>query len=469
MTVETRRCQTLVIGAGPGGYVAAIRLGQLGQETILVEKRQLGGVCLNVGCIPSKALISAAKFYEKISQAQKMGISVHGLTIDPEKLQEWKKSIVKKLTGGVAQLCKGNGVDVLHGTARLMGNREAIVTDRKGKELLIRFENAIIATGSRPIEIPAFPFDGEIVIGSSDALSLSRLPGRLLVIGGGYIGLELGIMYRKLGVEVTIVEMMDQLLPGFDPDLVAVVARKLKRSKVKTFLGARAVGFERTAGGARVRIEHEGKEIELETEKILVTVGRRPNTESLGLEAAGVQRDEKGFIPVDERRATNVPGIYAIGDVAGQPMLAHKASKEGEVAAEVIAGRPSAYDVRTVPAVIFTDPEIATAGLTEPEARAAGYDVITGRFNFAANGRAMTNLETDGFVKVVAQRDTKDILGISIVGPEASDLISEAALAVEMCANVEDVALTIHPHPTLPECLMEAAKAAIGEAIHALK
>ncbi len=465
--MQKKNVDALVIGAGPGGYVAAIRLAQLGKKVLLVEKNALGGVCLNVGCIPSKALITAAKTVDKIRKADQMGIIVGDLVVDFPKLISWKDGIVSKLTGGIGSLVKGNGGEILMGTAKFLSPRE-IEVDTPDGPVLIEAENVIIATGSRPIEIPGFKFDGRRVISSSEALSLSALPNRILVIGGGYIGLELGIMYAKLGSSVTVVERMDQVLPGFDPEIVQVIARQLKKLNVNVILNAAAKGWEDGPLCAKVHIEKNGQLMDLDADKILVTVGRKPNTEGFGLDVIGVERDAQGFIKVNNQLKTNVPGVYAIGDVCGQPMLAHKASKDGEVAAEVIAGHPSVQDAKVIPAVVFTDPEIGSAGLSEAEAKAQGFDIIVGKFPFAALGRAMTTGETEGFVKVVADKGSQEILGIHIVGPGASDLIAEGALAIEMGAFVDDLSLTVHAHPTLAEGLMEAAKAALGEAIHAI-
>jgi len=465
--MQKKNVDALVIGAGPGGYVAAIRLAQLGKKTLLVEKNSLGGVCLNVGCIPSKALITAAKTVDKIRKADQMGIIVGDLVIDFPKLISWKDGIVSKLTNGIGTLVKGNGGEILMGTATFRSAREIEVATPDGP-VLVEAENVIIATGSRPIEIPGFKFDGRRVISSTEALSLNEVPNRLLVIGGGYIGLEMGIMYAKLGANVTVVERADQVLPGFDPEIAQVIARQLKKLNVNVVLNATAKGWTDGPLCAKVQIEQNGRITDLDADKILVTVGRKPNTEGIGLEKIGVTIDERGFIKVNNQLKTNVPGVYAIGDVCGQPMLAHKASKDAEVAAEVIAGHPAVQDAKVIPAVVFTDPEIGSAGLSEVEAKEQGFEVIVGKFPFAALGRAMTTGETDGFVKVIADKGTQEILGIHIVGPGASDLIAEGALAIEMGAFIDDLSLTVHAHPTLAEGLMEAAKAAVGEAIHAL-
>jgi len=465
--MTTRKTQALVIGAGPGGYVAAIRLGQLGIQTLVVDKAALGGTCLNVGCIPSKAMITAAKFADKARHAESMGIKVGSVEVDMPGVIRWKDDVVKKLVGGVGTLLKGHGIEVLNGRATFRGPKTVEVMTEKGP-VTVEADHTIIATGSIPLAIPGFVPDGQRIIDSTGALALTSLPNRMVVIGGGYIGLELGTAYAKLGTKVTVLEGTDQLLPGFDPEIAKLIERKLKKLGVEIVLKAKAKGWSEGINGVAVQYEADGGTKTAVCDKVLVTVGRKPYSEGLGLEAAGLTVDAKGFITVDNQMRTQVPGIYCIGDLAGQPMLAHKASREGEVAAEVIAGRPSAMDARTIPAVVFTDPEIATAGIMEHEAKAQGLDVHVGKFPFAALGRALTTQETDGFFKVVLDRKTEEILGVAIVGPNASDLIAEATLAIEMGALFDDLALTIHAHPTLPEGLKEAVLAAKGEAIHAL-
>ena len=461
----------MVIGAGPGGYVAGIRLGQLGKKAVVIEKAAPGGVCLNVGCIPSKALINAAKLYEKASHASEMGITIDNLRIDLGRLQTWKESVVGKLTSGVKQLLKANGCDYLQGTATLLSPRSVRVTrpdsQDEADETVIETENIIIATGSRPVAIPSLPFDHNRIVDSTGALALRELPARLIVVGGGYIGMEIGTLYAKFGSKVTFVEALPSILPGSDAECVQVVARKAKKLGLNILLGAKAQGVTEKGSHAVLTVERNGETIELEADKILVSVGRRPNIENLGLEIAGV-KTVGGFITVDREMRTNVPTIFAIGDVAGQPMLAHKGSREAEVAAEVIAGKPAAMDAQVIPAVVFTDPEIASAGLTAEEADKRGHKVKVGKFPFTALGRAIANLDTDGFAKVVTDAESGQLLGVHIVGNGAGDLISEAAVAIEMGASTADLALTIHPHPTLPEAIMEAAKASLGEAIHIL-
>lgn len=465
--MTTRSTKALVIGGGPGGYVCAIRLAQLGIKPILVEKAALGGTCLTVGCIPSKAVISAAKLADKARHADVMGLRIGEVSVDMPALVRWKDEVVKKLVGGVSQLMKGNGIEVIYGRAAFRSAHEVEVITETGP-VRIHAENVVIATGSVPIEIPGFRPDGNRVLDSTGALELQEVPHRLVVIGGGYIGLELGMAFAKLGSQVSVVEAMEQILPGFDPEIARHLDRKLKKLGIEVYLKARAKGWSEGNGEAIVGIEIEGQAKTLMADKVLVTVGRKPFTGGLNLEGAGLAVDDRGFIPVNEKLQTRVPGIYAIGDVVGQPMLAHKASREGEVAAEVIAGRKAAFDPRCIPAVVFTDPEIATAGLMEPEAKAKGYSIKVGRFPFAALGRALTAGETDGLCKVILDASTEEILGVAIIGPNASDLIAEAALAIEMGAVFTDIAFTIHAHPTLPEALKEAVLAAKNEAIHAL-
>jgi dihydrolipoamide dehydrogenase len=461
-----------VIGAGPGGYVAAIRSAQLGLRTCIIEREFLGGVCLNVGCIPSKAMISAAEFLHKTQhESSVMGITIGSVKLEMKKLKGWKESVSQKMSGGVQQLLKGNKVEIIRGKASFKTKDILKVKSDSGEDLEISSKNFIVATGSRPIEIPGFKFDEKTILSSTGALDLEEVPKKLVVIGGGYIGLEIGGYLNKLGSEVTVLEANDQLLSGVvEPDLVAVVEKKLKKEGVNIKYKAFAKSFETKSGKTVVKAEVEGKMESFECDKVIVTVGRKPNSDEMGLKELNMAIDQKGFIMVDAKRRTNIPGIYAIGDIACQPMLAHKASHEGVLVAENIAGHNRAYDVKTVPAVIFTDPEIASAGKTEKECRDAGYtDLKISRFPFAANGKAVSLQSTDGFVKMIADAKTDLVLGVHIVGPEASNLISEAALAIEMGATLQDIALTIHPHPTLGETMMEAAEATLGHAIHIIQ
>ena len=461
----SRGCQVVVVGAGPGGYVAAIRLAQLGKDVILVEKNpSLGGVCLNVGCIPSKALIHASDLAHEAQHAENMGLTVEGLSIDMPKMVAWKDGIVDRLTSGVAFLCEKNGVEVVHGEAEFISDRKLTVATDDGP-LEVEFEQAVIATGSRPMQLEGFPHDGEKVIGSSEALSLQSVPDRLVVIGGGYIGLELGGVYAKLGSKVTVVEFLPAIMPNLDAEVGKTMTRQLKKLKVKLLVSHRAESFEPGDPSTVVVLGPKDEEVRLEADVVMMSVGRVPNSDGLGLEAAGVATDEKGFITVNDRMQTSAPGIYAIGDVVGGALLAHKAYQEAKVAAEVIAGQPAAFD-SFVPAVIYTDPEVAWVGLGEEEARQEGYNVVTGTFQFKASGRAMSLDSTDGFVKAIADAETKQLLGVIAVGRGVSEFIGEATLALEMGAFLEDVALTIHSHPTMSEALQEAIEAALGQAVH---
>lgn len=469
-----QRFDAVVIGAGPGGYPTAIRLGQLKVKTAIIEREYMGGVCLNVGCIPSKAMIHAAKTYDKLGHSEDIGITLASKPVlDMKKMQAWKGGVVSKLTGGVRTLLKGNGVEVIDGSATLEksgpdGHRITVIGKNGTSTILAK--NIVIATGSRPMTIPGFTIDQKRLIDSTGALALDAVPPRMIVIGGGYIGLELGMAYAKFGTSVTVVEATANLLGAMDKDCVAVVARKLKKLGVQVLLDTKAKSWEEKGDRAVLNVERkDGTMATIDTDKILMSIGRRPNSENLGLEAAGVTFDKRGYIIANDQLKTNVGGIYAIGDVIGGMMLAHKATKEGEVVAEIIAGHKAAFDVRCIPAVVFTDPEIASVGLTEDEAKANGHtELKVGKFPFAALGRALSVNDSDGFAKIVADAKTQEVLGVHIVGNGASDLISEAALAIEMGAVIKDLQLTIHPHPTLSEAIMEAAAAALGEAVHVM-
>jgi dihydrolipoamide dehydrogenase len=432
-----------------------------------VEEEEYGGVCLNWGCIPSKALISNAHLYHKAQTAAEVGLSFGPIQLDVPKMQVWKDGIVKKLTSGVRGLVKGSGGTLVEGRGRLLDARTVEVQGKKGKQTLTAKKGIVIATGSATIQVPGFEFDGKRIIGARQAVSLQEIPKRLLVVGGGVIGLELGMVYQSFGAELIVVELTPSLLPGTDPEAVKVVERTLKKRGAKIYTETRAEGYELAPNGAvRVKLKTKTADEVVECDQVLVAVGMKPRSRELGLEALGVQIDPRGFIQTNDVCQTNVPGIYAIGDVSGPPMLAHKASKEGEVCAEVLAGHKAGKDWTSIPGIIFTDPEIATAGMSESDAVKQGHKVKLGKFPFSALGRAMSIRETDGFVKVIMDAETKRVLGVTIVGPAASDLISEAMLAVEMTASAEDLALTVHPHPTLGEALMEASAAALGQAIH---
>jgi dihydrolipoamide dehydrogenase len=462
----TTEIDVLVIGAGPGGYVAAIRAAQLGRNVTIVDKDELGGVCLNRGCIPSKALISAAHRYDKMQGSSDMGITAEGVKVDFQKVQLWKEGVVKKLTGGVGSLLKGNKVQVLSGEALFVEPDQVRVLS--GYDVnRYKFNHCIIAVGSRPIELNAFPY-GKRILSSTEALQLQEIPKKLIVIGGGYIGVELGQMYAKMGTQVTILEGANQILPGFEKSMTQLVSRALKKKNVEIHTKAMAQKVEQTDSEATVTFQI-GEETKTVTgDYVLVTVGRRPNTDELGLEGVGLQMDDKGYIQVNEQYQTNLPNVYAIGDIVPGPALAHKASYEGKVAAEVIAGQPSKMDYKVIPSIVFCEPELASVGISEADAKDRNIDFVTGRFSYAANGRALTANEPDGLVKVVAEKDSGIVLGVHIVGYEASNLIAEAGLAIEMGATLEDIALTIHAHPTLAEVIMEAAEAATGHGIHSI-
>lgn len=458
---------TLVVGAGPGGYVAAIRAAQLGQKVTIVDKGALGGVCLNVGCIPSKALISAGHKAAEASGIEELGIKAENVSIDFSKVQEWKDSIVNKLTSGVEGLLKGNKVDIVSGEAYFVDGNTAKVMDEKSSQTY-KFKNCIIATGSRPIEIPGFAFS-ERVLDSTGALSLKEVPKRLVVIGGGYVGSELGSVYANFGTEVTFLEGAKDILGGFEKQMTQLVKKRLKKKGAAIVTEALAKSAEETTNGVKVTYEVKGKEETVEADYVLVTVGRKPNTDEIGLEQVGIELDERGLIKTDKQCRTSVDNIYAIGDVTSGPQLAHKASYEGKIAAEAISGEKSEIDYIGIPAVAFTDPELATVGLTEEQAKDKGYNVKVGKFPFGANGRALSLGNTDGFLKLITREEDGLVLGGQIAGPNASDMISEIALAVEAGMTAEDIALTIHPHPTLGEITMEAAEVALGKPIHMLK
>ncbi|GLY10634.1 dihydrolipoyl dehydrogenase [Bacillus badius] len=458
---------TIVIGAGPGGYVAAIRAAQLGQKVTIVEKGELGGVCLNVGCIPSKALLTAAHRYEQAKHSDDMGIVAENVTVNFEKVQEWKASVVKKLTGGVEGLLKGNKVEIVRGEAYFVDANTLRVMNENSAQTY-KFKHAIVATGSHPIEIPNFKFS-ERVLNSTGALALKEVPAKMVVVGGGYIGAELSTAYANLGTEVTILEGANEILNGFEKQMSALVKRNLKKKGVTMVTKAMAKSAEETENGVVVTYEAGGKEEKVEADYVLVTVGRKPNTEELGLEQAGVKITDRGLIEIDKQCRTSVPNIYAIGDIVQGPPLAHKASYEGKIAAEAIAGERSEIDYLAIPAVCFTEPELATVGYTEAEAKEEGMEIVAAKFPFAANGRALALNSTDGFVKLVTRKEDGLIVGAQIAGSGASDMIAELGLAIEAGMTAEDVAMTIHAHPTLGEISMEAAEVALGTPIHIVK
>ncbi|MCL7746303.1 dihydrolipoyl dehydrogenase [Halalkalibacter alkaliphilus] len=458
---------TLVIGSGPGGYVAAIRAAQLGQKVTIVEKGEMGGVCLNVGCIPSKALIAAGHRFHNAKHSEDMGIIAEKVSINFEKVQEWKASVVKKLTGGVEGLLKGNKVEIVRGEAYFASENSVRIMDEKSAQTY-NFKNCIIATGSTPIEIPGFKYTDR-VINSTGALALKEVPKKMVVIGGGYIGIELAGAYANMGTEVVVLEGSKQILGGFEKQMAKVVERRLKKNGVEFKMEALAKGVEETKDGVKVTAEVKGKEEVFEADYCLVTVGRRPNTDEIGLEQIGVETTDRGVVKIDKQCRTNVSNIYAIGDIVEGPPLAHKASYEGKIAAEAIAGEKSEIDYLAIPAVVFSDPELASVGYTEAEAKDAGFDVIASKFPFAANGRALSLNETDGFMKLVTRKEDGLVIGAQVAGPNASDMIAELGLAIETGMTAEDIALTIHAHPSLGEITMEAAEVALGTPIHIVK
>ncbi|WP_391558263.1 dihydrolipoyl dehydrogenase [Robertmurraya sp.] len=458
---------TLVVGAGPGGYVAAIRAAQLGQKVTIVEKATLGGVCLNVGCIPSKALIAAGHRYETAKHSDAIGITAENVKVDFSKVQAWKAGVVKKLTGGVEGLLKGNKVEIVRGEAYFVDNTTVRVMDENSAQTY-KFKNAIIATGSRPIELPQFKYTKR-VLDSTGALALEEIPNHIVVIGGGYIGTELGGAYANFGTKVTILEGTDEILNGFEKQMSAIVKRNLKKKGAEIITKALAKGVQETETGVTVTYEVKGEEQSVEADYVFVMVGRRPNTDELGLEQAGVELGERGIIKIDKQCRTNVSNIYAIGDVVEGPPLAHKASYEGKIAAEAIAGHTSEIDYLAIPAVVFSDPELASVGYTEKQAKDEGIDIIAAKFPFAANGRALALDAAEGFLKLVTRKEDGLVIGAQIAGPSASDMIAELGLAIEAGMTAEDLAMTIHAHPTLGEITMEAAEVALGNPIHIVK
>ncbi|WP_102271610.1 dihydrolipoyl dehydrogenase [Cytobacillus massiliigabonensis] len=458
---------TIVIGSGPGGYVAAIRAAQLGQKVTIVEKANLGGVCLNVGCIPSKALISAGHRYENAKHSESMGIIAENVKVDFTKVQEFKAGVVKKLTGGVEGLLKGNKVEIVSGEAYFVDANTLRVMDENSAQTYT-FKHAIIATGSRPIELPAFKY-GKRVLDSTGALALQEIPKKIVVIGGGVIGIELGGAYASFGSEVTILEGADDILVGFEKQMTALVKRKLKKKGAEIVTKALAKSVEENENGVTVKYEVKGEEITAEADYVFVMVGRRPNTDELGLEQVGIKMSDRGIVEIDKQCRTNVSNIFAIGDVVQGPQLAHKASYEGKIAAEVISGHHSEIDYLGIPAVVFSDPELASVGYTESQAKEEGIEATAAKFPFAANGRALALDATDGFVKLVTRKEDGLIIGAQIAGANASDMIAELGLAIESGMTAEDLAMTIHAHPTLGEISMEAAEVALGTPIHIVK
>ncbi|MFT8962717.1 MAG: dihydrolipoyl dehydrogenase [Lacticaseibacillus paracasei] len=451
---------TVVIGSGPGGYVAAIRAAEMGQKVTVIESTFIGGVCLNVGCIPSKALINAGHRYQDALEESTFGINAKGADLDFTKTQEWKQNkVVHTLTSGVSMLFKKHKIDTIMGTAFLKDDHSLRVMQKDSAQTYT-FKNLIIATGSRPIEIKGFKF-GKRILDSTGGLNLPEVPKEFVVIGGGYIGSELASAYANLGAHVTILEGTSSILPNFEKDMVQLVLNSFKKRGVTVITNAMAKEAEDTGKGVKVTYTADGKEQTIAADYVMVTVGRRPNTDDLGLDIVGVETTDRGLIKVDAQGRTNKPNIYAIGDIVPGAALAHKASYEGKVAAEAISGKASAVDYKAMPAVCFTDPELATTGMTVAEAKDKGIKAKASKFPFAANGRALSLAQTEGFVRLVTN-ENGTVIGGQVAGAGASDLISELTVAVEGGLNVEDLALTIHPHPTLSEVIMDDAEVALG-------
>jgi dihydrolipoamide dehydrogenase len=471
MTDNVVTTQVLVLGGGPGGYPAAFKAADLGLDVTLVDmEKNPGGVCLYRGCIPSKALLHAAKVLNEAREAAELGIIFGEPTIDLDQLRRFKDKVVGQLTGGVGMLSKQRKVRFIQGRGEFVDSHTLLVTHTDGSASQVQFEYAVVAAGSHPTVIPAFDIGSERIMDSTSALALPEIPETLLVVGGGYIGLELGSVYAALGSQVTVVEMLPRLLAAGDEDLVQVLAKQLRERFAKIMVSTAVLGMEKVEDGIRVRFRGvDGEPFEETYSRVLVSVGRKPNSAGLGLETIGVNVDGKGFIPVDAQRRTVVPHIFAVGDIAGEPMLAHKATREGHVAAEAIAGHPAAYDPLAIPAVVFTDPEVAWAGLTEMEAQAQKRPVRVARFPWGASGRATTIGRSDGLTKLIIDSVNDRVLGMGIVGTNAGELISEGVLAIEMGATAGDLELTIHPHPTLSETVMESAEAVSGQSTHVYK
>ena len=457
-----------VIGAGPGGYAAAFLAADLGMDVTLINKeKNPGGVCLYRGCIPSKALLHVAKLLNETEEAKNWGIEFGKPKIDLDKLREWKNKVVEKLTGGVGSVAKFRKVNYVQGTAVFKDSTTLVVDKKDSGEEEMKFDKIIIATGSRIATIPSLNIGSKRLLNSTSALDLPAIPKSLLVIGGGYIGLELGSVYQALGSKVSVVEMLDGLLPGADRDLVSHLSKRLKEKFESVMLNSKVVEMKEIDGGIQVKIQdNEGKTIENTYDYVLMSIGRRPDTSGLGLENTKVKVNERGWIKVNKQMQTDDPDIYAIGDIVGEPMLAHKASHEGRVAVEVIAGHKSAFEPMAIPAVVFTDPEIAWAGLTENQAKEKKINYEVAKFPWAASGRAVTLDRNDGVTKILVDPASQRILGIGICGPGAGELIAEGVLAIEMGANLTDLKMTIHPHPTLSETLMEAAEVFFGQSTH---
>ncbi|PPD39424.1 MAG: dihydrolipoyl dehydrogenase [Methylobacter sp.] len=462
MSETVLNAEVLVLGGGPGGYSAAFRAADLGKQVVLVEREPvLGGVCLNVGCIPSKALLHTALVIHEAEEMAEHGISFTKPELDLDKIRAWKESVTKTLNGGLSALAKQRKVTVVHGIGQFTSANSLSVQGEAGATV-VNFQNAIIAAGSQPTKIPAFPHDDPRLWDSTDALALSQIPKKLLIVGGGIIGLEMATVYHAFGSEISVVELMDQIIPGCDKDLITPLFRRIKKQYQDIWLETRVTAIEAQDDGLKVSFEGKGAPESGLFDAVLVAVGRRPNGKLVAAEQAGVNVNEQGFIPVDKQQRTNVPHIFAIGDIVGNPMLAHKAVHEGKIAAEVIAGHKAGFDALTIPSVAYTDPEIAWMGLTENQAKQQGIAYDKAAFPWAASGRSLSMGRKEGITKILCDKETGRILGAGMVGPNAGELIAEAVLALEMGADAEDISLTIHPHPTLSETFAFAAEMVTG-------
>jgi dihydrolipoamide dehydrogenase len=465
---KEKKHELVIIGAGPGGYRAAFMATDLGLEVTLIDPEiNPGGVCLYRGCIPTKALLYLSKIKTDAEEVSEMGITFNSPEVDVDKIRKWKDKVVKKLTGGLGQLVKAHKITYLKGTAKFLDSETLEVDLTCENKKKINFENVIIATGASPIQLPNIKTDDPRIMNSATSLDLKDIPAKMLVIGGGYIGLEMATIYRALNAEISVVEMTDDFMPGMDKDLIATYKKANKVAFKDVFFETKVTNISKKGEKLKVEFEEkEGKKFSKQFDKVLVSIGQKPNTQNLGLEHTSVETDEKGFIKINNKQQTSEKNIFAIGDVAGPPLLAHKASYEGRVAAEVIAGKKAANDAKAIPAVIYTEPEIATCGLSEKEAREKNIEYKVVKFPWPASGRAVAMNETSGFTKLLVHPENERILGAGIVGKNAGDMIAELALAIEMAATAEDVAMTIHPHPTLSETIMEAAEMFYGHPAH---
>jgi dihydrolipoamide dehydrogenase len=469
-SLSEQRVDAVIIGAGPGGYHAAIRLAQIGKRVICVDRDEVGGVCLNWGCIPTKALLHVGEVIRHIEHADAIGLTVDRPKVNREGVEKFKSDVVNSNVGGVKTLFKANNVEFAYGEASFKSPTEISVKGKDGNVTTYKTDYVVIATGSAPVDVKAWPRDGDRIINSDDAVQIKRIPKDLLVIGGGVIGLEFATVYARMGAKVLVVEMLPQILTGTDAEISKTLGRILKKQGVEIMLDTKVTGIDPSGKTVKATFNGtgtNGKDETREYDTVLVAVGRRPVTDNLNLAAAGLTTDERGFIAVDQQLRTKVANVFAIGDVTGQPLLAHRAMKQGVIAAEVIGGDASAaFDPMAIPNCVYTDPEVATVGLSEEEAKAQGYEVRIGKFPLAASGRARTMNESDGMLKLVGDAKTDLLLGMHIVAPQAESLIGEGLIALEMGATLEDIGLSVHPHPTLTEAIMDAAEAAHGKAIH---